>query len=297
MAGGECGAESLVTMRVLETIAAMKQQMKAWRQAGKSVGLVPTMGYFHEGHLSLMRQARAENDAVVVSLFVNPTQFGPHEDLERYPRDFAQDCRKAEALGVDVLFAPTAEEMYPPGYCTYVHVEGLTDSLCGASRPGHFRGVATVVLKLFHIIPADRAYFGEKDFQQLRVIQRMVADLNLDVEIIPMPIVREPDGVAMSSRNAYLNPAERQAAGVLYRALQRAQEAVAAGERDARKLQQAVTAFIRSEPLARIDYVAVVDPQTLEEVSEVAGPTLLALAVHIGPARLIDNVMLHPAAG
>jgi pantoate--beta-alanine ligase len=284
-------------MRVLETIAAMKQQMKAWRQAGKSVGLVPTMGYFHEGHLSLMRQARAENDAVVVSLFVNPTQFGPHEDLERYPRDFAQDCRKAEALGVDVLFAPTAEEMYPPGYCTYVHVEGLTDSLCGASRPGHFRGVATVVLKLFHIIPADRAYFGEKDFQQLRVIQRMVADLNLDVEIIPMPIVREPDGVAMSSRNAYLNPAERQAAGVLYRALQRAQEAVAAGERDARKLQQAVTAFIRSEPLARIDYVAVVDPQTLEEVSEVAGPTLLALAVHIGPARLIDNVMLHPAAG
>lgn len=283
-------------MQVIETIAAMKQQMRAWRQAGKSVGLVPTMGYFHEGHLSLMRRARADNDAVVVSLFVNPTQFGPHEDLERYPRDFAQDCRKAEALSVDVLFAPSAEEMYPPGYCTYVHVEGLTASLCGASRPGHFRGVATVVLKLFHIIPADRAYFGEKDFQQLRVIQRMVADLNLDVEIVPMPIVREPDGVALSSRNAYLNPAERQAATVLYRALQRAQEQVAAGDRDARELQQAVAAFIRSEPLARIDYVAVVDPQTLEEVSEVAGPTLLALAVHIGPARLIDNVVLHPTA-
>lgn len=283
-------------MRVIETIAAMKQQMRAWRQAGQSVGLVPTMGYFHEGHLSLMRQARTDNDVVVVTLFVNPTQFGPNEDLERYPRDFQGDCQRAEEVGVDVLFAPPIEEMYPPGYCTYVHVEGLTDHLCGASRPGHFRGVATVVLKLLHIIPADRAYFGEKDFQQWRVIQQMVTDLNLDVEIVPMPIVREPDGVAMSSRNAYLNSAERQAARVLSRALWMAQQEVAAGERDARKLRQAVITLIRSEPLARIDYVALVEPHTLEEVSAVTSPTLLALAVHIGPARLIDNIVLHPEA-
>jgi pantoate--beta-alanine ligase len=195
-------------------------------------------------------------------------------------------------VGVDVMFAPTTEAVYPPGYCTYVNVERLTNHLCGAARPGHFRGVTTVVLKLFHIIPADRAYFGEKDFQQLEVIRRMVTDLNLDVEIVPRPIVREADGLAMSSRNAYLNPAERQAAQVLSRALRLAEERVAAGERDAGRLREAVVQFIQAEPLANIDYVAVVNPHTLEDVSTLADRTLLALAVRIGPARLIDNVVL-----
>jgi pantoate--beta-alanine ligase len=198
----------------------------------------------------------------------------------------------AEEVGVDVMFAPTTEAVYPPGYGTYVHVERLTDHLCGAARPGHFRGVTTVVLKLFHIIPADRAYFGEKDFQQLEVIRCMVTDLNLDVEIVPRPIVREADGLAMSSRNAYLNPVERQAARVLSRALRRAEERVAAGERDAVRLREAVVQFIQAEPLADIDYVAVVNPHTLEDVATLADRTLLALAVRIGPARLIDNVVL-----
>jgi len=279
-------------MQIIATIPAMKAAARAWRGAGQTLGLVPTMGYFHEGHLSLMRQARRETEVVVVSLFVNPTQFGPTEDLEKYPRDLERDCRLAEEVGVDVLFTPTTEAMYPPDYCTYVTVERITEHLCGASRPGHFRGVATVVLKLFNIVQPHRAYFGEKDFQQLAVIRRLVTDLNLDVEIVPMPIVREPDGLAMSSRNDYLNAEERQAALVLSRALRHAEALVASGERDAERIRQAVVDMIRAEPLADIDYVAVVDPQTFEAVPVMAERTLLALAVRIGPARLIDNVVL-----
>jgi len=272
----------------------MKAAAREARATGKSIGFVPTMGYFHEGHLSLMRRARAENEVVVVSLFVNPTQFGPQEDLATYPRDFARDCRLAEEVGVDLLFAPSGEEMYPPGYCTYVNVERITEHLCGRSRPGHFRGVATVVLKLFNIVQPDRAYFGNKDFQQRVVIERMVRDLNLDLEIVALPIVREPDGLALSSRNEYLNSEERQAALVLSRSLRAAKRWVQEGERDAERLRERVRALIAAEPRARIDYVALVDPETFEDISTLDRPALLALAVHIGPARLIDNALLQP---
>ncbi|HIE50177.1 MAG TPA: pantoate--beta-alanine ligase [Armatimonadetes bacterium] len=281
-------------MRVIKTVREMKAAAREARATGKSIGFVPTMGYFHEGHLSLMRRARAENEVVVVSLFVNPTQFGPQEDLATYPRDFARDCRLAEEVGVDLLFAPSGEEMYPPGYCTYVNVERITEHLCGRSRPGHFRGVATVVLKLFNIVQPDRAYFGNKDFQQRVVIERMVRDLNLDLEIVALPIVREPDGLALSSRNEYLNSEERQAALVLSRSLRAAKRWVQEGERDAERLRERVRALIAAEPRARIDYVALVDPETFEDISTLDRPALLALAVHIGPARLIDNALLQP---
>jgi pantoate--beta-alanine ligase len=276
-------------MRVVHTIA----EARAVRRALPGTwGFVPTMGYLHEGHLSLVRRARAENDRVAVSIFVNPTQFGPHEDYSRYPRDLERDLRLLEPLGVDLVFVPSVEEMYPPGFQTWVIVEEVSRPLEGASRPGHFRGVATVVAKLFHILQPDRAYFGQKDAQQTVVIRRMVQDLNIPVEIVICPTVREPDGLAMSSRNTYLNPEERRAATVLFRALQAAKARYEAGERDAERLREAMREVIRAEPLARIDYVSVAHPETLQELERVEGPALLSLAVYIGTTRLIDNLML-----
>jgi len=276
-------------MRVVHTIA----EARAVRRALPGTwGFVPTMGYLHEGHLSLVRRARAENDRVAVSVFVNPTQFGPHEDYARYPRDLERDLRLLEPLGVDLVFVPSVEEMYPPGFQTWVIVEEVSRPLEGASRPGHFRGVATVVAKLFNILRPDRAYFGQKDAQQTVVIRRMVQDLNIPVEIMICPTVREPDGLAMSSRNTYLNPEERRAATVLFRALQAAKARYEAGERDAERLREAMREVIRAEPLARIDYVSVAHPETLQELERVEGPALLSLAVYIGTTRLIDNLML-----
>jgi pantoate--beta-alanine ligase len=279
-------------MRIISDIAEMQQTSARRRREGKTLGCVPTMGYFHEGHLSLLRRARAECDVVIVTLFVNPTQFGPREDFSAYPRDFERDCQLAEAEGVDILFAPTTEAMYPDDYETYVQVEKLTQPLCGATRPTHFRGVTTVVAKLFNITQPHRAYLGLKDYQQCLVVHKMVRDLNFDVEIIPCPIVREPDGLAMSSRNAYLNPEERQAALSLNGALRHAEEIVRQGERDARIVRDTVQAMIAAEPLAQIDYVEVVDAETLQPVERIEQKTLVALAVKFGRARLIDNAVL-----
>lgn len=278
-------------VEVLETVAAVRARVRDERRAGKSIGLVPTMGYLHEGHLSLIRRARAECDFVVVSIFVNPLQFGPHEDYNVYPRDLKRDTALAAEAGADVIFHPTPEEMYPEGFQTHVEVEKLSQGLCGAFRPGHFRGVATVVTKLFNIVSPDKAYFGEKDAQQLAVIRRMVRDLNLDIEIVPMPIVRESDGLALSSRNTYLSPEERRAATVLYRALLYGRDLIAAGERDGLRVRDAVRRTLESEPLvSRIDYVAVVDPDTLEEKTTLSGSVMLAVAAYIGKVRLIDNI-------
>jgi pantoate--beta-alanine ligase len=248
------------------------------------------MGYFHEGHRSLMRAARANNDAVVVSLFVNPTQFGPTEDLDNYPRDLEGDTTISVAEGVDVLFVPSVAEMYPRGTCTTVHVAGLTERLCGASRPTHFDGVTTIVAKLFSIVGPCRAYFGRKDAQQLAVVRRMTADLDLPVDVVGCPLVREPDGVAMSSRNAYLSPDERRSATVLVRALRAAADAVDAGERDARTLRELVTATVAGEPAVRLDYAEVVDAATIQPVDRLERDTLIALAAFVGSTRLIDNI-------
>lgn len=276
-------------MRVVFSV----QEVRTFRRGTPGTwGFVPTMGYLHEGHLSLIRRARAENDLVAVSIFVNPTQFGPHEDYNRYPRDLERDLRLLEPLQVDLVFVPSVEEMYPPGFQTWVIVEELSRPLEGASRPGHFRGVATVVAKLFNIVQPDRAYFGQKDAQQAVVIRRMVRDLNFPVEIVVCPTVREPDGLALSSRNTYLNPQERQAATILFRALQAAKARYEAGERDGERLREAMREVLRGEPLARVDYVSVADPETLEELSRVEGPAFLSLAVYIGNTRLIDNLLL-----
>ncbi len=281
-------------MQILRTIREVREWVQAQRGAGRAIHFVPTMGYFHEGHLSLMRRAKADEGAVIVSIFVNPLQFGPQEDYEHYPRDFERDRQMAESVGVDALFYPEVSEIYPPGFQTEVRVKQLSQPLCGRSRPGHFEGVATVVLKLFNIVTPDRAYFGEKDYQQMRIIQQMVRDLNLPVQIVPCPIVREPDGLAMSSRNVYLSPAERQAATVLYRSLQWAREQVQSGEQDAVRIQRGVYERLAREPLAQIDYVELVDAKTLEPVNRIERPTLLALAVYFGKARLIDNIVLVP---
>jgi pantoate--beta-alanine ligase len=279
-------------MEVVGSLAGMKAMAREWRKAGKTIGFVPTMGYLHEGHLSLVRESKARTDVTVVSIFVNPTQFGPNEDFQKYPRDLAKDTAYLGPGGVDVLFYPSAAEVYPPGYRTYAEVTGLQDRLCGRSRPGHFRGVVTVVLKLFEIVRPDLAFFGAKDAQQVLIIRRMARDLDLDVEIVTCPIVREPDGLAMSSRNAYLGPEERRAALALSTGLRWAERAVAAGERDAARLVAGIRAVLEAEPLARIDYVEAVDPETLEPVAEVRGEVLVALAVFIGPTRLIDNARL-----
>ncbi|HEX30087.1 TPA: pantoate--beta-alanine ligase [Candidatus Poribacteria bacterium] len=280
-------------MMVLSKPEEVQRHCERVRLQGKRIGFVPTMGYFHEGHLTLMRRAKEENDLLVVSLFVNPTQFGPNEDYERYPRDLDRDRELAEKEGVDLLFVPSVEDMYPAGYATYVEVTGtLTSVLCGARRPGHFRGVTTVVAKLFNIVKPHRAYFGEKDAQQLRVIKRMAKDLNFDVEIISVPTVRESDGLAMSSRNEYLSPEERKAALVLWRSLNLARSLVEAGERKADRIISEMRRLIESEPLAKIDYVEIVDSETLEKVDRIEGEVLVALAVFIGTTRLIDNMII-----
>ncbi len=280
-------------MRVITSIDEMRQEVKERKARGESVGLVPTMGFFHAGHISLMRAAREENDYVVVSLFVNPTQFGPHDDLEDYPRDLERDVEMAEGAGVDCIFHPAAEEVYPEHYLTYIEVERVSSMLCGASRPGHFRGVATVVAKLFNIIPAERAYFGLKDAQQVWVIRKMVEDLDFDVEIVACPTVRESDGLAMSSRNMYLEAEEREAAAVLYRSLRLAEEMVGDGERDAAKIVAGMRQLIASEPLVRPQYIEAVSWSSLQPAARLEGEVLLALAARVGKARLIDNVLLN----
>jgi len=279
-------------MKVLTAAAAVQAWARDLRAAGRTIGLIPTLGALHEGHLSLVRAARAQNDGVVVSIFVNPTQFGPREDLDRYPRDLEGDCAKLAAASVDLVWAPPVAEVYPAGYQTYIRVEEIEGRLDGASRPGHFRGVATVCSKLFHVCLPDRAYFGQKDAAQTAVIRRLVQDLNFPLEVIVCPIVREPDGLAMSSRNAYLAPDERQAARILYRALEAARELYESGERSATVVCQKLVETIASEPRARLDYAAVVDPDTLLPVERVTGPTLVAVAARVGVTRLIDNVVL-----
>jgi len=277
-------------MQVVTTVAEMHRLRS---QMTGSVGLVPTMGYLHEGHLSLVHRARADNEHVVASIFVNPTQFGPQEDYQRYPRDPERDLRLLEQEGTDVVFMPGVEEMYPQGFDTWVEVgESLTGRLEGASRPGHLRGVTTVVAKLFNVVQAQRAYFGQKDGQQLAVIRRMAADLHMDVEVVAVPTVREPDGLAMSSRNTYLSPEERKASLVLWKALCLARGHWENGERDASRLRQEMTSLIEREPFATIDYVSIANPETLEELAEIAAPALVSLAVRIGGTRLIDNTIL-----
>lgn len=256
------------------------------------LGLVPTMGYLHEGHISLVRKAREECKSVVVSIFVNPTQFGPTEDLSKYPRDLERDLRMLEAADVDMVWNPSPEVMYPPGYQTWVEVQEMTRPLEGAQRPGHFKGVTTVVSKLFNAVQPDKAYFGQKDAQQAAVIRQMTADLNFPIEIVVCPIVREPDGLAMSSRNVYLEPAQRQAATVLFRALNAAQAAYGNGEQDADALRKVMTDTITAEPLAQLQYVSCADYDTLQELQEVTGRTLLSMAVYFGRTRLIDNLVL-----
>ncbi len=279
-------------MKISGKIDEVRAQVKEWKKQGLSVALVPTMGYLHEGHKSLMERARKENDKVVVSIFVNPMQFGPNEDLESYPRDLDRDSKICEAAGVDLIFHPEVEEMYGPDFHAYVDMHTLPEKLCGASRPVHFRGVQTVVSKLFHIIPADRAYFGQKDAQQLAIIRRMVMDLNFDIEIIGCPIIREEDGLAKSSRNTYLSEEERKQAVILNQSLEAAMDAINAGEKDAAKVKQIIIDKLRTCPLAKIDYVEVVSFDTIQPIEKVEGAVLIAIAVYIGTTRLIDNRIL-----
>lgn len=267
--------------------------MKAMRMKSPgSVGFVPTMGYLHRGHLALVKQARAENTAVVVSIFVNPTQFGPTEDFKTYPRDTESDLSMLQKEKTEIVFMPSAEEMYPEGFSSWVEVEKVTDRLEGSHRPGHFKGVATVVAKLFNIVEPTRAYFGQKDAQQALVIKKMVADLNMNLEVIVAPTVRESDGLAMSSRNVYLNPQERQAATVLFKALTLAQSLREKGEINAERIREEMTSLISQEPLAKIEYVSLAGAETLEELSKIDRPALVSLAVRFGKTRLIDNMLL-----
>lgn len=278
-------------MEIITTVADMKARVAEWKAEGLTIGLTPTMGALHEGHMSLMERARKECDRVVTSVFVNPIQFGPNEDYDAYPRDLEHDAAIAESKGVDVVFHPSVEEMYPTNYNTYVVMETLTDSLCGAKRPGHFRGVCTVVNKLFNIVDPDMAFFGQKDAQQLAIIKRMVADLNMRVKVCGCPIVREADGLAKSSRNTYLTARERRAALVLSRSVFKAQEMIEGGERSAVAVKQAVTDIIEAEELARIDYVEAVDLGDMQPTDTLGESGLIALAVYIGKTRLIDNYL------
>jgi len=262
------------------------------KREGKSIGFVPTMGYLHEGHMSLVKAAKKHTDVVVMSIFVNPLQFGPKEDFEKYPRDIKRDEALAGEAGVDVIFCPSVKDMYPEGYATHVNVECLTDSLCGASRPGHFKGVTTVVAKLFNIVKPDVAYFGQKDAQQVAVVRKMARDLNLDIEIKSMPIIRETDGLAMSSRNVYLSEEERHQALVLNQSLEKALSLVKAGERDPANVIKAIRELIARKPLVRIDYVSIVDAKGLKDISGISGEVLVALAAFVGKTRLIDNIIV-----
>ncbi|MFC1992518.1 pantoate--beta-alanine ligase [Chloroflexota bacterium] len=276
-------------MRVVDNIADLRRLR---RQVNEPVGFVPTMGFLHEGHLTLVRKARDENSTVMVSIFVNPTQFGPKEDLGKYPRDPERDLALLEQEKTDIIFMPPATEMYPPQFDSWIEVGKITERLEGASRPGHFRGVATVCAKLFGIVQPTKAYFGQKDAQQLLVIKKMVSDLNVNLEIISVPTVREPDGLAMSSRNTYLNPDERRQASALYQSLTLAEKLWSEGEKDADKLRQQTTALIQKQPLAVIDYISIADAETLDELDTITPPVLVSLAVRIGKTRLIDNVVL-----
>lgn len=282
-------------MEIVKTVGEIRDIVKAWRREGLTVGLVPTMGYLHEGHQSLIARSAAQNDRTVVSVFVNPIQFGPNEDLEAYPRDIERDKAAVVAAGGDVIFHPEPEEMYPPHFTSFVDTTETTELLCGAVRPVHFRGVCTVVSKLFNIVQPDRAYFGQKDAQQLATIKRFVRDLNFDIEIVPCPIVREEDGLAKSSRNTYLNPQERKAALILSKSLTIGRQLVEAGERDANVVATAIRQHLETEPLAKVDYVEVVDFQTVQRVNRIAGETLVAIAVYIGKTRLIDNFIVNLA--
>ncbi len=280
-------------IQIITDIPLMQREADRLREAGKRIVLVPTMGFFHEGHLNLMRLGRKEGDHLVVSIFVNPTQFGPTEDIKAYPRDFERDCAMAESVGVDTVFLPPADAMYTGGYQTYVSLERLPLHLCGLSRPNHFRGVSSVVTKLFHVAKPHTAVFGEKDRQQLIIIRRMVRDLNFDIKIVGGPIVREDDGLAMSSRNFYFSKEERLSAPVLFQTLQAAQKLVEQGERNSRRIIAMAGELILSRPHTRIDYVSICDPETLEDVDQIDKEALMALAVYVGKARLIDNTVLH----
>jgi pantoate--beta-alanine ligase len=279
-------------MKTITTISAMRSFADSLRRAGKRIGFVPTMGFLHEGHLSLMARARQENDVVAASIFVNPTQFGPKEDLDRYPRDAEGDRKKCESTGVDVLFTPAAAEMYSERPSVFVNVEGISDILEGAVRPGHFRGVATVVAKLFNIIKPHKAYFGQKDYQQCAVIKRMVFELNLDVEVIILPTVREADGLAMSSRNSYLGPEDRRKAACLYRALTAGEELIKNGVREPEKVKQKMRAVLVQEKGVEVDYAEVSDPDTLAPLERVEGRIVLLVAARVGSTRLIDNLLV-----
>ena len=281
-------------MKLVRSISEMNALSRPARSRGAHLGLVPTMGALHEGHLSLVRAARERSDLVAASIFVNPTQFGPNEDFAKYPRALESDCVLLEREGVELVFAPSVEEMYPQGAVTWVVVEGLSERLCGKSRPGHFRGVTTVVAKLFHIVEPDLAFFGQKDAAQVAIIRRMVRDLNMPVTIEVCPIVREPDGLAISSRNAYLSAQERKSALVLHRSLMRVQKLFESGERDSASLISAAKHEFASAPAVRLDYIEIVDPETLEPETTGTKPTLVAVAAFVGQTRLIDNILLEP---
>ena len=280
-------------MKVVKTIKEVREIVSSWRRDGLTVGLVPTMGYLHEGHQSLISKSVSENDRTVVSVFVNPIQFGPNEDLEAYPRDLKRDMEAVEAVGGDLIFNPEPAEMYPSHFTSFIDTTETTELLCGAVRPVHFRGVCTVVGKLFNIVTPDRAYFGQNHAQQLATIRRFVRDLNFGLEIVPCPIVREADGLAKSSRNTYLSPAERKAALILSKSLALGKKAVDEGERDASKVVSIITESLQTEPLARIDYVEVVDFENIQRVETISGETLVAIAVYIGKTRLIDNFIVN----
>jgi pantoate--beta-alanine ligase len=279
-------------MKILNTVTEVREYIKEQKKKGLSIGLVPTMGYLHEGHLSLIKKSTEKNDITVISIFVNPTQFSPNEDLDKYPRDFERDSKVAMENGVDVLFYPSVSELYPENFQTYITVENLSKHLCGKSRPTHFRGVTTIVSKLFHIVTPDNAYFGQKDAQQYFVLRRMVQDLNFDINLVMCPIIREKDGLAMSSRNVYLNKEERRQALCLNQSLKEAEEIVAKGEKDAKIIADFIKETIEKNDLANIDYIEVVDTETLESVQKIEGRILIALAVKFGNTRLIDNIII-----
>jgi pantoate--beta-alanine ligase len=279
-------------MEIIKTVSEMQKRSNRLRSSGQSIAFVPTMGFFHEGHLELMRIGRKRSDILVISIFVNPTQFGPSEDLAAYPRDLEGDIAKAHGVEVDIAFCPSPDEMYPQGFQSKVVVDKITKHLCGLSRPGHFDGVATVVTKLFHIIKPHMAIFGQKDYQQLAVIKRVVKDLNMDIHIIGAPIVREPDGLAMSSRNSYLNPEGRKSARCLKKSIDLAQKMVCEGERDIQRIKEAVEGEVLGHPHTKIDYIRLCDPISLDDVETMGNETLLALAVNVGETRLIDNQVL-----